>query len=246
MLCLERLVVRARVLLFLLITFSNTLTNASWFDDVAQNLLREELKITESKRDSGLYTADDLLLDVQYESTGQVNKIVSLESEVKDVVISNLDSSYSKFKMRVDYNNGSNEYVYGRYNVCIEAPVTARVIKVGEIITNTDIAFTKVKLSRLGEKFLLNYDSVIGMQVKRPLLAGSLIRSTDLIKPVVIKVNDPISITYKSSSIQLKTSGVAVNNGGIGDMIKVKNNDTGAVILGQIVDRNNVRVGFSE
>jgi flagella basal body P-ring formation protein FlgA len=58
----------------------------------------------------------------------------------------------------------------------------------------------------------------------------------------VIKNADPVNIIYSSGSINLKTSGIALRAGAVGDMIKVKNGTSGIVVLGKIINNNTVQV----
>ena len=58
-----------------------------------------------------------------------------------------------------------------------------------------------------------------------------------------IDINDPVNIIYSSGAINLKTVGIALGAGAVGDMIKVKNTSSGAVLLGQIINKNTVQVG---
>jgi flagella basal body P-ring formation protein FlgA len=81
------------------------------------------------------------------------------------------------------------------------------------------------------------------MQARQYIKPGSMFRSSDLVSPAVIKVNDPVNIIFSSGAINLKTVGIAMGNGAVGDMIKVKNESSGAVLLGQIVNKNTVQVG---
>jgi len=69
-----------------------------------------------------------------------------------------------------------------------------------------------------------------------------MIKISDISNPPVIKNNDPVNIVYSSGVINLKTTGVALGSGAVGDMIKVKNGTSGAVILGQIINKNTIQV----
>ena len=101
----------------------------------------------------------------------------------------------------------------------------------------------KTKIARVRDKYVTNSDELVGMLTKKNLVAGTLVKSGDLAHPPVIKQNDPVNIVYNSERISLKTSGTALGNGAVGDMIKVKNEDTGMVLLGQIISKNTVQVG---
>lgn len=164
-------------------------------------------------------------------------------NEVKNVVLINYEPERSNFKIRVNYNNGSSDEVFGKYESFVELPVTSRFIKAGEIILASDVTSVKTKTSRVRGNYISKEEDIIGMQAKKHLSAGIVIKPNELARPAVIKMNDPVSITYSANNIQLKTTGVALGVGAIGDMIKVKNEDTGTVLLGQIINKNTVQVG---
>jgi flagella basal body P-ring formation protein FlgA len=213
------------------LTFCNSEGSDNWLDTVIEDLIHEKIN------------DPWVILELQYESSDKVNRVKNNQSEVKNIVLVNFEPNYSNFKVKIIYNDNTFDEIYGIYSSLIEAPVTSRVIKAGEIISRNDITTAKVKINRLRENFLIESNDIIGMQAKRPLSSGILLKNSDLIRPAVIRQNDPVNIIYSSGNIKLKTTGTSIGNGAIGDMIKVKNEDTGTVLLGQIVDKNTVQVG---
>lgn len=225
------MVLRFCVLMVVLCTFFNGYAEESWIDNVIEDLIRE--KINDPK----------VRFELQYESKEKLNKIKDNQSEVSNVVLLSFEPNYSNFKVMVTYNNGLSDEICGIYNSFIEAPVTARVIRSGEIIGKDDIKTSRVKINRAHENFLFELNDIVGMQAKRLLSSGVLFKSSDLIRHIVIKIHDPVSIIYSSGNIRLKTAGVAMGAGAIGDVIKVKNEDTGNILLGQIVSKSTIQVG---
>lgn len=184
-----------------------------------------------------------VVIEISYDSTDKLSQIKSRQNEIKDFLLVNYEAERSSFKIRVNYNNGLSDEIFGRFETFIEVPVTSRFIKAGEIILTGDITAVKTKVSRLRENYITSEDDIIGMQAKKHLSLGSLIKMSELSRPVVIKMHDPVNIIYTSGNIDLKISGISLGNGAVGDTLRVKNEDTGAVMLGRIINKNTVQVG---
>ena len=187
-----------------------------------------------------------VIIDIQYESKDKTEKIRSKYNNAQSLLLINFDPTSANFKVRVNYNSGASEELFGRYISSIEVPIISKFIKAGDIITANDITLVKTKINKIKGDYITNENDIIGMQAKKVLANGSLIKRSELRNPLVIKINDPVNILYYSNNIRLKTSGTALGSGSVGDMIKVKNEDTGAVLLGQIINKNTVQVGTND
>jgi flagella basal body P-ring formation protein FlgA len=218
------------LIILLLIPFSAKAYDDS-LDRMVEDLIYE--KINDKK----------VIVEITYETSDKVSQVKTRLNEIKNVILINYDPERSNFKIRINYQNGSYDEVLGRYESFVEVPVTSRFIKTGEIILASDITSVKTKINRVRGHYISNEEDIIGMQAKKHLSAGIVIKANELTRPAVIKMNDPVNITYSANNIQLKTSGIALGVGAVGDMIKVKNEDTGTVLLGQIVNKNTVQVG---
>ena len=123
------------------------------------------------------------------------------------------------------------------------APIAARYIKFGDVIQQSDVTTIKVRIDSLNSEYASELNEVVGMQAKTYIAAGEMFKINEVTSPNVIKNNDPVNIIYSSGAINLKTVGIAMGNGAVGDMIKVKNSSSGVVLLGQIVNKNTVKIG---
>ena len=73
-----------------------------------------------------------------------------------------------------------------------------------------------------------------GMIARRTLLVGRPI-PLDAVRPEpIIRQGEPVSISYQTSGILIQLSATALQSGGVGQTISVRNSDTGRIIKGRI------------
>ncbi len=60
--------------------------------------------------------------------------------------------------------------------------------------------------------------------------------------PAVIKRGDPVELAASSNGFTVTTAAVAQEDGRLGGRIRVKPNDKGAIVIGEVVDTGRVRV----
>ena len=168
-----------------------------------------------------------------------------LQEKIQDnrIIVEQFEPKNSSFRVRVNYNDGKAETLSGRYLSYVMAPIAARYIKFGDVIQQSDVTTMKVRIDSLNSEYASELNEVVGMQAKTYIAAGKMFKINEVTSPNVIKNNDPVNIIYSSGAINLKTVGIAMGNGAVGDMIKVKNSSSGVVLLGQIVNKNTVKIG---
>ncbi len=84
--------------------------------------------------------------------------------------------------------------------------------------------------------------SVIGLETQRPLRQGDPITSKDVKVPILVKAGDVVVIEALSGAISVKTMGVALQSGKLGDLIRVENAESRKEIAAYIVGKGVVRV----
>lgn len=184
-----------------------------------------------------------ITLEISFNSPSKANIVASKIEKVKDIQLEKLDPKFTSFRAKIIYSDGQQESLSGKYFAYIEIPVAARYIKFGDIIKRDDIGFQKVRADRIKRGYATEISEVIGLKATKQVAPNNMIKLSDLLKPPVIKTNDPVNIIFTSGSISLKTTGTALGSGAVGDTIKVKNDSSGAVLLGEIVNKNTINVG---
>lgn len=184
-----------------------------------------------------------ITLEINFNSPSKANAVASKIEKVKDIQLEKFDPKFNSFRTKIIYSDGQQESLSGKYFAYIEIPVAARYVKFGDIIGRDDIGLQKVRADRIKRGYATELSEVIGLKATRQIAPNTMFRLSDLLKPPVIKTNDPVNIIFTSGSISLKTTGTALGSGAIGDTIKVKNDSSGAVLLGEIVNKNTINVG---
>lgn len=184
-----------------------------------------------------------LHIEPSYSSGSKLAEIKNKQEQIKSISLEKFEPTHSSFRIKIEYNNGTYDSISGKYILFAEMPVAARLIKVGEIVQASDLSSVKARLDSIKKGFVVDEKQIVGMLAKKHIPAGTMFRSQDIASPPVVKVNDPVNIVYSSGAINLKTTGIAMGNGAVGDMIKVKNESSGVVVLGQIINKNTVQVG---
>lgn len=181
--------------------------------------------------------------ELNFNSTDRTESVRDKVDRVREMSLEKFDPKFSSFRVKIIYNDGQIDSLSGRYFSFIEIPVAAKYIKYGDIISRNDIAMQRVRVDQIKRGFATEAGDVLGLKAKKPISPNNMFRMSDLLNPPVIKNNDPVNIIYKSGAISLKTTGTALSSGAVGDTIKVKNDSSGAVLLGEIINKNTVNVG---
>ncbi len=112
----------------------------------------------------------------------------------------------------------------------------------GDILTESDIKLIEYDVSTLSYGYFDHVEAGIGMKVKRHILSEKVLTPSMLKKPQVITRGQKISILADSGRMQVRMMGKALNNGAIGDRIKVMNMKSRQKIEGVVTSAAEVKV----
>lgn len=85
-------------------------------------------------------------------------------------------------------------------------------------------------------------EGLIGGVARRTLLPGQPIPRDSVRTPHVIRLGQQVSIGLEAPAIVMSASGVALQAGGVGDTISVRNVESGRVIKGLVLGDGSVKV----
>ncbi|MEM9015139.1 MAG: flagellar basal body P-ring formation chaperone FlgA [Pseudomonadota bacterium] len=131
--------------------------------------------------------------------------------------------------------------IAGMARIRAALPVLRRQAARGQIINETDLDFLEIAIAP-GERVLQNENEIIGMEARRTLAANEALRRSDLRAPVLISKGDLVTLTYKTEGIRLSHQGVAMDSGGRGDVIAVRNVQSERILRGIVADGKRVQV----
>ncbi|MFK8040497.1 MAG: flagellar basal body P-ring formation chaperone FlgA [Rickettsiaceae bacterium] len=184
---------------------------------------------------------DDKLIEVFYNSSKQLEQVQSKSSIIEDIELQQLDYKNKKFTIYIIFNGLDPVELSGKYNLFINAPIANKLIKAGSVIHYEDISNLKINSERI-KNYISDINNIIDMKAKKNISPGAFFKKADLAKLELISANDRINLLFTSNNITIKTYGIALESGALGDKIKVKNENTESILFGYVVDKNTVQI----
>jgi flagellar basal body P-ring formation protein FlgA len=123
----------------------------------------------------------------------------------------------------------------------LEAAVLTRNVDRGEMLKASDVVIERRPKAELGND-AANRGRAVGMQMRRGLRAGSLLKAADLGKPDLVQRDDNVTLIYEAAGIYLTARGKAVDNGTEGDTVTVLNLQSKRTIAGTVIGRGQVSI----
>jgi len=114
--------------------------------------------------------------------------------------------------------------------------VLTHPVQRGEIITRQYLAVEKMDISSTRGDFVTEFEQVENKEAARNLSAGTILGAKSVVEPPLIKRKDKVIISSGESSFSVQMNGTALMDGALGQVIKVKNESSGRIISGTVVE----------
>ena len=112
----------------------------------------------------------------------------------------------------------------------VKVVVAVKPIPRGSVITADEISLKDVVESR-ARGGTDNISSVVGATARKDFLPGDVITKSGIVPNFAVRRNQPVRVVYRSGAIRVELFGIALQDGVVGNIIKVKNPSTGKVLL---------------
>ena len=137
-------------------------------------------------------------------------------------------------------------YAGGQYGIIDEMYVIPkyRSMKIGSSIIHEiknigkEKGWKRIDVTNYNESELFQSKDIIGKVTKNGIAKDTPFNVKDLSSDMIIKRGQNIYIIAQSGAVQIKTIGTALQNGGVGDFIRVKREGQGNAVLVGEVDMN--------
>jgi flagella basal body P-ring formation protein FlgA len=125
----------------------------------------------------------------------------------------------------------------------INLPVPRQTIPPGTEIGNRDLVERKFP-SRTAQQFAVasHRSQVIGQVARRTLLPGQPIPVNAVEKPLLVKRGEPARLIFQEQGLVIVMQVEALQNGGAGSFVRVRNVDSGLVVSGRVQQDGSIRV----
>jgi flagellar basal body P-ring formation protein FlgA len=122
------------------------------------------------------------------------------------------------------------------------ALVARRGMRRGEALTEDLLELQERDITRVRGRYYTDAGEIDGLRLRRSVRAGDLL-TDQYTEPVpVIARGDQIQLVAQSANLRIIAAAVALQDGGIGARIRVRNTDSGNMVYGRVQDRGTVRV----
>jgi flagella basal body P-ring formation protein FlgA len=110
------------------------------------------------------------------------------------------------------------------------------------ILGTNDIETARINVGYDPDRYPVDSGEIIGKQLRCDLQPGEPIESRDLLRPLVVKRGDQVTIFYETPGFRLTAKGVVKEDAAIGDRIPVMNATSKRTIYCQVVDKKTVSI----
>ncbi|PKU26010.1 flagellar basal body P-ring formation chaperone FlgA [Telmatospirillum siberiense] len=171
---------------------------------------------------------------------------VDLRIGVRDLFY---DSRYKRFTATVEVPANSPSAtrlrVTGRVFQTIDIPVLNRQATRGDVITQRDLTWMKMREDVVRRDVAIDPTQIVGMTPRQTIRSGQMVSTADLQKPVAVARGALVTMVLKYGSMSLSTQGHAVEQGSVGDLIRVTNSHSNLTVEGRIEGPNVVSVSLN-
>lgn len=132
--------------------------------------------------------------------------------------------------------------VSGNVIAMTDAAVLARHVRPGTVLTADDVRTAHIHAGLLRGSAAVAPPAAVGQALRHDMPPGTPLTAADLTRPKLVARNDAVILSLEASGLALTAQGVALEDGGAGDRIRVQNPSSHAVVIGEITGTGAVRV----
>lgn len=120
--------------------------------------------------------------------------------------------------------------------------VANRLISSGSLVTADSVTFERQDVGRMPPGYITDLNKILGLVAKRQIAPGATMTDSMVEKPVLIKRGQNVRIVAIIGGIEVIAPGVVMQNGSMGQLVRVQNVSSKKIISGYIIDETTVKV----
>ncbi len=159
-----------------------------------------------------------------------------------------LDSARGRFRAVVEAVAGDGSratlVLVGELRVLVPVPVPRRPVPAGTRLEAGMLEVVERPLRTLPAEVVRDVGALLGLETRRRLPAGRPVRRDDVGPPRLVRRGDPVTVVYRSGALELLLTARALEDGGLGQVVRLINPDSGRGLRARITGpREAVAVG---
>jgi flagellar basal body P-ring formation protein FlgA len=124
--------------------------------------------------------------------------------------------------------------------------VAGRQLDRHEVLKRSDVTSRYLETTALAEGSITSAEEIVGKRTTKIIASGDVINGRWLERPPDIHRQDRVTLVAKGSSVLLSSVAVALEDGRIGESIRVRRNGSGGSVAAKVVDATTVQVTIGE
>ncbi|MBP7253013.1 MAG: flagellar basal body P-ring formation protein FlgA [Alphaproteobacteria bacterium] len=130
----------------------------------------------------------------------------------------------------------------GRVSSILDVPVLNKALGQGAVIGKADLDWVKLPAERAAD-YLRNANDLVGMELRRQMPEQTALRPQDLLPARVVLRGQLVAMQINLPSMQLTAQGRALQDGAVGDVIRVTNTQSNRVVEAKVAGAGIVIIG---
>jgi flagella basal body P-ring formation protein FlgA len=124
----------------------------------------------------------------------------------------------------------------------VKVPALKTKMQSGDVISAQDITYVNLDARKVERGYIVTAKDLIGKSPARVIFANRAIMAREITAQTLVEEKKAVTIYFKNSVIEMQDMGVALEDGALGDFIRVKNTTSNIVISGKVIAENLVEV----
>ena len=109
-------------------------------------------------------------------------------------------------------------------------------------LTEAILGYQTVDVSTLRQDYFRDIASIRGFTTRQFLRQGTVISQRHITPPHVVRRNQQVMIVAQGEHLSVKTAGIALSDGKVGDWIRVKNTASQRIVEGRVTSAGNIEI----
>lgn len=131
----------------------------------------------------------------------------------------------------------------------VKVPVLAATVRRGTVIDENHLDWQHVDFKdaldgRRNQFLVQDPEQILGQVAQRTIRAGQTLQSRWFKPPVAIKRGEKVTVTLREGGLRIRAMGIAMDQGGIGEDITVRNPDSNRQFLARVLSPGQVQVSL--
>lgn len=137
---------------------------------------------------------------------------------------------------------GRRGVMHGRAPVTVSAWMPLRRIEAGEVVQEADLGEFRLAAATVKSSLLLHPAEMVGKEARRPLMAERPVSEGSLSAPRTVLRGTAVTISLGHDGLTLAAPGKSLEDGALGQLIRVVNTQSNKIIHAEVVGDAEVRV----